>query len=357
MLEQSLMARSVTEDLDYLGARLHGRRSQIAEGGRLDALCRVRGVSELVREVYPETPSESGGDFQRRLAQDLVSELAAWLGHLEGAGARLLAWHLVRFQLEDLKVLLRGLLNHTPLAALEGHLLSLPRGLRLDAQALLAAGHPRNFADQLPAGMPRSRLREAIAIHPEPHRSFFLEAALDCGYFQELLARTKGLPGEDADLIEPLVRQEVEMFNLMLGVRGKFQYRLSPDLLGKLRVGGGGGAGERFSALLAAPDPMAAAAHFLGCALDALPPGQHPSGTVATFDGTTLEALAWSRFLRLANRAFRTSHMGLAAVIGYAGIRRVEVANLITLSECLRSSLSAEAIRARMLPHRQTRPP
>jgi vacuolar-type H+-ATPase subunit C/Vma6 len=37
-------------------------------------------------------------------------------------------------------------------------------------------------------------------------------------------------------------------------------------------------------------------------------------------------------------------------VIGYAGIRRVEVANLITLSEGIRAGAEAERIRTRLIP-------
>ena len=66
-----------------------------------------------------------------------------------------------------------------------------------------------------------------------------------------------------------------------------------------------------------------------------------------------LEALAWKRFQRLANGAFRRDHMGLGAVVGYAGLRRVETANLITLSEGIRTGMTAEAIRARLVPRKE----
>jgi vacuolar-type H+-ATPase subunit C/Vma6 len=73
---------------------------------------------------------------------------------------------------------------------------------------------------------------------------------------------------------------------------------------------------------------------------------------VITVDGAALERLAFRRFFRLANFTFRCSHMGLAAVVGYVGIRRVEVANLITLSEGIRIGMPSEAIRARMITYR-----
>jgi len=42
--------------------------------------------------------------------------------------------------------------------------------------------------------------------------------------------------------------------------------------------------------------------------------------------------------------------MGLGAIVGYAGLRRVEVANLITISEGIRGGMAAEAIRGRLIP-------
>ena len=42
--------------------------------------------------------------------------------------------------------------------------------------------------------------------------------------------------------------------------------------------------------------------------------------------------------------------MGLAAVVGYVGIRHVEVANLITLSEGIVAGIAPETLRARLLP-------
>ena len=42
--------------------------------------------------------------------------------------------------------------------------------------------------------------------------------------------------------------------------------------------------------------------------------------------------------------------MFAGVVAGYAGIRRVEVANLITLAEGIRAGMRAEALRARLIP-------
>jgi vacuolar-type H+-ATPase subunit C/Vma6 len=340
----------MVNDLDYLAARLHGRRSRLAEASRLDALCHLSNTPELGRAVYPDSELHAVADFQRRLAQDLVRELSGFLKQLEGPGADLLGWTLVRFQVENIKVLVRAFLRRTPLEAPEEHLLSLPRGLALDVPALLAADSLKAFAELLPAGAPRQSLRQALGIYHDQSRPFFLEAALDRGYFRELLDKVEPLAGEDKELIKPIVLQEVDAFHLMLAVRGKFHYDLAPELLSPLHIRRSGIPCNRFNAMLAATDVLSAAGFAVGRAIDALPATGGPGESSALVDVSQLEAMAWRRYLRLSNRAFRRSHMGLPVVIGYAGIRRVEVMNLITLSEGIRAGAEAERIRTRLIP-------
>ena len=344
------MATIATNDLDYLATRLHARRSRMAEAERLDALCAFRTVPDLGRAVRPEWDSQTAVNFQRRLLQDLVREFSFCLRHLDGAGRQLVGWMQARFQIENLKVLLRGLLNHTPFEVMQEHLVPLPRELTLDAQALLDAETLDSFIQHLPAGWPLKQFQAAVAAQRDEPQAFFLEAALDAEYFQELLVRIKRLSASERELIGPLARQQVEMFHLVLVVRGKFNHGLTAESLSSLLVPGSGAAAVRFKAMLAAPDVSTAAKLSLGHAFDELA-ALHTTGEVATpSDPAILEALSGRCFLRLANGAFRRSHMGLAAVVGYLEIRRVEVANLITLSEGIRTGVSTEKVRARLIP-------
>ena len=109
-------------NLDYLATRLHARRSRMAEAERLDALCQIRTLPELSRAVRLDTDYQAATEFQRRLVQDLAGEIAGCVRHVGGAGAELVAWLLVRFQVENLKTLLRGFVNQTPPEVLQTHL-------------------------------------------------------------------------------------------------------------------------------------------------------------------------------------------------------------------------------------------
>ena len=349
------MATVATNDLDYLATRLHARRSRMAEAERLDVLCRLHTIPELGRARYPEAEFFTADDFQRRLVQDLIQELAGCRQHLDAAGQEFVTVLLARFQLENSKTLLRWVVSHMPLESLQTHLGRLPVDLELDVQALGQAASLENFASKLPAGRPRDCLKEALACHHEEPPLFLLEAALDCGYHQELLAGTAQLAEEEQEPIKPLVFQEANLFQLMLAVRGKLLHGLAGETCLALRVPGSGVSGDWFKTLLAASDLLAMAKWSVGIAVDELPVSRGAGEIQATVDPSTIEALAWRRFLRLANGAFRRSHLGLGAVAGYAAIRRMEVANLITLSEGIRLGVDAGTIRTRMVPRSDLR--
>jgi vacuolar-type H+-ATPase subunit C/Vma6 len=133
-------------------------------------------------------------------------------------------------------------------------------------------------------------------------------------------------------------------------VRGRFNFGLTAETLLPLRVSDGGDVVEWFRAVLSAPDILAAAKCVVGIVIDALPAAGRSGGEQAAMDISVIEAVAWQRYLRLANLTFRRSHMGDGAVVGYFGVRRMEIANLITLSESIRLGIDERETRARMIP-------
>jgi vacuolar-type H+-ATPase subunit C/Vma6 len=330
----------VRRDLDFLAARLHGRRSRLAEGPRLDELCRIRTTAELGRLLGAPPEVRSGRELQRWLIALSLAELTTLAAATGGAAADLLAWQRVRFQAENLKVLARGFVNGLALDRLRPHLAPLPEDLELDAAALAGARSHDDFV----AAVPCPPLRQALAaagdffrLHPRP---FILETALDAGYLRELLRLAGRLPRGEREPVRRLAAQEADIFHLMLAARGRFHYDLPAEMLAALHVPGSAIDGERFATLLAARD-LAALAAAAGRVLDEAPPAA---------DAGLFEVLAWNRFLRLANAAFRRSHHGVGAVIGYTAIRRIELANLITLAEGMRLGLEARVLRGRLIP-------
>jgi vacuolar-type H+-ATPase subunit C/Vma6 len=342
--------RRIANDLDYLAARLHARRSRMAETERLDGLCRIRSLPEFYLTIFPESEFTGNLDFQRRLVYELIGELSGLSAHMSGPGADLMDWALVRFQVENLKVLIRACLTKAPLEDVYGYLVPLPRELALDNQGLAKAASLEDFFLLVPKGLPRESLKKALEIYHDYSRPFFFEAALDRGYFQGLVARTERLSQEDREIVQPMVCQEADIFHLMLVARGKFHYSLTQEMLLPLHVTETRITPALFAVMLNDQDLYTSVGRVAERVFDKAFDKHGPNDGSMVVDASTLEGLAWNRFFRLANLAFRQSHMGLGTIMGYVGLRRVETANLITISEGIRSNMAAETIRGRLIP-------
>lgn len=343
--------RQVTGNQVYVAALLHGRRSRMAEGARLRTLSQTPTMPDFALEVLGAADVSQASEVQLRLMQELAREAVELGPHLNGEAADLLPWLASRFQIENLKLLVRRLMTGAPLAGLKAHLAPLSIGLKLDVEALSRAESMEVFAGLMPRGTVHRQLVKAIDLYHEQPRSFFFEAALDRGYFVELLRRANALPTEESGLVREMVIQEVDTFHLMLATRGKFLYDLELEELLPLHLPGTRITRSIFEAMLSETELRAVASQALGRAIDALAEGGSEGAVAAAAsDPGTLERLAWTRFWRLANWVFRRSHMGLAMVVAYVELRRVEVANLITLSEGIRLGAPRETLFARLIP-------
>ncbi len=345
------MNATLPVDLDFLVARLHGRRRHLAEADRLDALCRLRTLPDLARTVLPDTQSHSVGQLQQEFIRRVVQELADFAEQLTGAGSRLMQWMRTRYQIENLKVLARVFATGKSLDLAREHLVSLPADLALNIEALATADSLESFAAATPSPVFERGLIDAATTYAEEPKPIILEAALDRVYLRELIARSKALPREPRQDSSKIARQEADTFLLMLVARGRFTYGLQSNRLALFHVNGAGISQQRFSRMLAAENLRAAARESVGLVLDRLPESHvGQGGNGQDLEPAVLEAMAWNRYLRLAHRAFRRSHMGMGAVIAFAAIRRIELANLITLSEGIRAEMDPDVIRSRLLP-------
>jgi vacuolar-type H+-ATPase subunit C/Vma6 len=338
------MALTVTKDLDFLAAQLHGRRSRLAEGGQLDVLCRIRTVTELARQLVPDRLFSGASEMQWHMVQAVLDELASLAESVSGAGGDYLAWQRVRFQVENLKIVVRGIVNNLEPEALQPHLITLPPDLALDLTPLSVPAGASAFARILqvvPAGPLRDGVQAAAQAFQAEPRPFVIETALDRAYLQTLWQCAARMAGPDREDVLRLTGQEINIFNLMLVVRGWHHYHLQPGFLLPLFVPGGSLDEAQFRGFLLADD-LQAGVQAVARPLFGEPP--------AVCEAPVLEMLAWNRYLHLANTLFRRSHMACGAVIGYAAIRRIELANLVTLAEGLRMGLDPVRLRTRLMP-------
>jgi len=330
------------KDLDYWMARLHGRRSLMAEGTRLDVLCRLHTVAELARALGAPPDVRAARELQKWLVDGWVHELLDLATRVTGAVVPLLGWQVTRIEVENLKILARGFTTATPAEQIQEHLIALPHALlAYDATELARAHTFEVFVEALPAGAWRRQVAAAAEIYQRKPVAFVIECVLDSCYFTELLQRARALQNGAHETVMGLVKQEVDIYHTLLVARGALHYGLAPAWLATWYVPDGSFSSETFRALLEARDVATLTKMVARQVLDRAP----LDGSVAA-----LELFGWSRYWRLANGAFRRNHMDDGAMVGYAALRRMELANLITLSEGLRMGLDGTRVRERLIP-------
>jgi vacuolar-type H+-ATPase subunit C/Vma6 len=111
-------------DADHLAARLHGRRSRMAEGERLRALCSLGSPRELGQALFPGAGIASCAAVQARLEQELALELSDMARGMTGPRGAFMRWLAARLQAENLKLAIRALFSGSgarEAAGLAGH--------------------------------------------------------------------------------------------------------------------------------------------------------------------------------------------------------------------------------------------
>jgi len=336
-------------DLDFLAALLHARYSKMVKGDRLIELSRIQNLSDLFQSVYPDKTIEDNNDFQKKILFDFISELYGFYAYLSKDYICFINWLTMRFQLENLKILLRGFFNKIPFLRIKSFIINLPGALSLNLKKLSEAETFDEFIKNSPKGFFQDILKSAAKIYGDKTKPFFIEAFLDSAYFNELISKTNSLKSTDRDYIKPIVDQEIDIFHLMLITRGVMNYNLPPDQLKLFHVKGTAIPKRIFTALLNESDLGLFIKKLEGRVIDFIPLELTKTDQSTALDLSILESLAWKRFNHLCHRVFYTNHMGFGAVIGYIGLRRIEIFNLIVLSEGIKEKFGSDFIRKHLI--------
>ena len=327
----------ITGDFDFIHAKTHGLRSRVYELDRLDDLCDLRTVPQLWHRLYPDAEPAGHHGLQRRLLADHINVLTTVRQHLPEHLATFFTALIRRFQVENLKVLLRAWKAGEPFERVAPFLAPLPADLVLPGRASLKATSLADFLLLVPEPRFRAAGERAAAHFIESQETFFVEAAFDAAYYTALLDEQQQLRGDDARAADRLVRSEVAVHNILCLFRLKLNYALDYA------------AACRFFVPLA-PHPFRLERlydfpHF-GDMMKLVPREFLPrdlGGELRTI--ADLERALWERLLHVANRQFYRSVGDFGVVVAFCTIKRVELANLIRVIEGVRYGLDANTIR------------
>jgi V/A-type H+-transporting ATPase subunit C len=232
-----------TADQAYLRTRLAILSSQLLGRTRLAELARMP-LDELSAETgFAEIQDGSDNNrlatYERVLMQTWLDELSALLRPLEGPARRLLTQWASRYELLNIKAIVRGKIGQLPTAEIERNLFRLPGYLSLNHDALLHTDSIPDLLRQLEKTRYQRIARQALRRYEERPDPFLLDATLDQQFYSELIGRAQLLTSTDRDEILALIGRIVDRHNLVWSLRYRFNYGLQTSEVIYLAIDGG----------------------------------------------------------------------------------------------------------------------
>lgn len=232
-----------------------------------DTLAR-HGLPQLIAGYASPAHAADALSLEQRIIGQILEETQVLIRPLAGDARAFLAFWTARFELSNVKTLLRSKMRGERPAAALARLTPMGAFGRLDLQDLAHAEDVGELLRRLEAG-PYAGIvhhaRRAFAQNPDP---FILDAALDHGYYEGLSQRARPLEEAAGTTLRSLMAHLIDRINLVWLLRYRFNYGLPPAQVYYLLVG------SRYGLPSARLQALAALAS-LEAVLEALPAPWH----------------------------------------------------------------------------------
>ena len=276
---------------------------------KLEDLAAVSGFDQVVGDH----DAARLATFERTLMQTWLDELSALLRPLEGPARRLLTHWASRYEVLNIKALVRGKIGQLPVDEIEKSLFRLPGFLSLNHDQLLHTDSVTELLRQLLKTPYRRLAAQALRRFEERPDPFLLDATLDQQFYGDLIDRSHHLSGTDRAEVLSLIGRIVDRHNLVWSLRYRYNYGLQASEVLYLAIDGGRVLDRARLQEVLRPDSLAEA-------LRALPPGL-PGGGRLPQQITLIEAVMRQDLFAYAERAMRFSPSALTSVLSYLVLR------------------------------------
>jgi len=224
---------SATSEYAYLNARVSLFAGKLFDPAQVHALIEPDSAAE--QTVPGETPSSAAtissqyaGDLDQNNVTILLKELAVLIRPLSGAARELLNYWAHRFELNNLKVLIRGKMAGQPPQLIESQLLDMGRFTTLPIAGLLQSDTSAELLRRLEQTPYAEIARQARHLLEEGEALFALDAALDRRYFAGLWRRSTAADTASGQYLRAVAGSIIDRVNLVWLLRYRYAYNLTP---------------------------------------------------------------------------------------------------------------------------------
>ncbi len=202
----------------------HEQRQQLLEpeSTQMDNLLQLAGV-----ELGEQTSSLDSSSLEQLLLSILVRETGILTRSMDATGKAFIGHWVRRFELVNLKLLLRSKFTELPVEDLRSKLIDLGPLNGIPIDKLLATEDVAEFLRQLESTHYKSMAIQARQVYQEKQSLFDVESVLDSHYYQVLHRRGNTLTGEHKQATRQLLGVLLDQVNLSWLLRLRFAYNLS----------------------------------------------------------------------------------------------------------------------------------
>ncbi len=308
----------------YLDTRVSLFSSRLWQDKALDTLVSVpdealtetlarRGLSQLAAGYGRAADRQGIRSLEQRIITQILDETRILTRPLAGPERAFLTFWTARFEISNLKTLLRSKMTDESATAVLARLIPMGAFGRLDVEDLARAEDVGELLRRLEAGPYAGIVRHARRAFEQSHDPFNLDAALDQGYYEGLMLRAQPLEETAGLPFRSLMASLIDRINLLWLLRYRFNYKLPPAQVYYLLVSSRYDLSSTLLQELAAPDSLQAV-------LAALPPAwrQRLAGVTEIPDVfARMEQAAADQ----ATRVLRSGAPGIARAFAYLILR------------------------------------
>ncbi len=274
----------------------------------------------------------------------LLGELAdagrALVRFLPPRAGELVSWYNRRFEIENLKTVLRSVHYGLDPSRARSSLIPL-RATQWRWDVLLEAQSIASVVHQIRESPYARPLENAMERYQQERRLFYLEIALDLFYFQKLVRLIESQSGKDAADARRFLGRAIAVQNLLWAYRYRIYGRMTPEEIINYTLHHAFAAGLDTVRRVALGSPLDVEAVRMGFRIT---PG------ISDVEGLTeIEVLAERERFRYARAAIRRPLFQLRGALAYLWLLEAEVRDLTVIAEGKLAGLSSAEIGKRLV--------
>jgi len=170
------------------------------------------------------------GDLEMILHRNYINIYSKFINYFNGNYRRLLIALFIRWEIEDLKIIIRGKYLGLSNVEVENKLIARSHLNTINYDYLLSLKNVEDVIDGLKGSIYYKNIKNLVKITSEKGL-FRIETELDYVYFMTIKKELKHLDAENKDAGDDIIGLEIDLLNLGWIYRGKTFYNISPEEL------------------------------------------------------------------------------------------------------------------------------